>query len=158
MRREAASQEVIASFLSARSFAVIGVSADRKKTGNALYRAMRERAFSVVPVHRTLESVEGAKCYHSVAELQGIVVALVSAVPPKETEQLLALCAGRGFTHIWMQMGSGSERAVALAHELGMKVINGECLLMFLEPVRSVHAFHRWLTRLVGKYPSPARA
>lgn len=156
MRTRPASQEAIASFLSARSFAVIGVSANRRKFGNALFRAMHEKGLPVVPVHRTLESVEGAKCYHSVAELQGVAEALVTTVPPEETERLLGECAGRGFTHIWMQQGSGSERAVAMAREQGMKTVNGECLLMFLEPVRSMHAFHRWLKKLTGRYPSPA--
>jgi uncharacterized protein len=147
----------IASFLASQTFAVVGVSADRRKFGNALFRAMRDRGLSVVPVHKTLERVEGAACYHSVRELQGVAEAVITAVPPAETERLAEECAGAGIRKIWMQQGSSSDRAVALAHQHGLEVVQGECLMMFLEPVHSVHAFHRWLKRLFGRYPSPVR-
>jgi predicted CoA-binding protein len=150
--------KAIADFLTAKSFAVIGVSANRRKFGNALFRAMRDQGLSVVPVHKTLDRVEGAKCYHALAELRGKVEAVVTVVPPAETEWLVGECAGTGIRRIWMQQGSSSDRAIALAREQGMEVVHGECLLMFLEPVRSIHAFHRWMKKLVGRYPRPTRA
>lgn len=157
MRSEQTKGNAIAGFLASKTFAVVGVSADRQKFGNAVFRAMRDQGLSVVPVHRTLDRVEEAKCYHSVKELQGLAEAVVTVVPPTETERLVEECAGGGIRRIWMQQGSGSDRAIALAREQGMEVVHGECLLMFLEPVRSAHAFHRWLKKLVGRYPSPAQ-
>jgi hypothetical protein len=157
MHKERITREAIASFLSARSFAVIGVSADRRKFGNAVFRAMRDQGLSVVPVNRTLDRVEETKCYRAVAELKGVAEAAVTVVPPAETERLMEECAAAGIRKIWMQQGSASDQAVALAREKGMEVVFGECLLMFLEPVRSMHAFHRWLKKLVGRYPAPAR-
>lgn len=146
----------IAAFLAAQSFAVVGVSADRRKFGNALFRAMRDQGLQVVPLHRTLDMVEGAKCYRSVAQLRGTVDAVVTAVPPAETERVVQECAEAGIGRIWMQPGSSSERALGLARERGMEIVHGECVLMFLEPVRSVHAFHRWAKKLVGRYPAPS--
>jgi hypothetical protein len=32
-------------------------------------------------------------------------------------------------------------------------VISGQCILMFLEPVVSAHAVHRWINKVVGAYP-----
>ena len=56
-------------FFDSEAFAVIGVSADRKKFGNAVFRKMRDAGLTVFPVHPTLASVEGEACYHSVGEL-----------------------------------------------------------------------------------------
>ncbi len=150
--------KAIADFLAARSFAVVGVSADRHKFGNALFRAMCEKGLSVVPVHRVLDRVEEKKCYRSVAELKGNVEAVVTAVPPAETERVVRECAGAGVKRIWMTKGSDSARAITLARASGIDVVHDECLMMFLEPVRSVHAFHRWAKKLVGRYPSPVQA
>jgi hypothetical protein len=149
--------KAIAGFLASKTFAVVGVSADRRKFGNNVFRAMRDQGLSVVPVHRTLDRVEEAKCYHSVGELQGVAEAVVTVVPPAETERLIQECAGAGVRRIWMQQGSGSDRAITLAREQGMEVVHGECILMFLEPVRSIHAFHRWFKKLFGRYPTPSR-
>ena len=58
----------------------------------------------------------------------------------------------QGITHIWMQPGSESAAAIAEAAKAGITVISGECILMFLEPVESFHAFHRFV-KVVGRYP-----
>jgi predicted CoA-binding protein len=147
--------KAIAAFLAAKSFAVVGVSADRHKIGNALFRAMREQGLSVLPVHKSLDQVEESKSYRSVAELRAKVEAVVTAVPPEETEHVVQQCAEAGIGKIWMQQGSSSNRALALAHEKGLEVITGECLLMFLEPVRSIHRFHRGIKKITGRYPAP---
>jgi predicted CoA-binding protein len=150
--------KAIAAFLAAKSFAVVGVSADRHKMGNALFRAMRDQGLSVVPIHNSLDRVEESKCYRSVAEVRGKVDAVVTAVPPEETERIVQQCADAGIRRIWMQRGSSSNRAIALAQENGIEVVTGECLLMFLEPVRSIHAFHRLVKKITGRYPTPLSA
>jgi predicted CoA-binding protein len=146
-------RNVIDAFLSSPSFAVVGVSADRKKFGNSLYRALRERGKQVFPVHRTLETVEGDQCYRSVRDLKGRVKAVVTVVPPAETEKVVEECVEAGIEMVWMQQGSQSAKAVSAAVGNGMRVVAGECLFMFAEPVTSIHAFHRWFTKLIGKYP-----
>lgn len=146
-------RSVIDAFLSSPSFAVVGVSADRKKFGNSVYRALRERGKQVFPVHRTLETVEGDQCYHSVRDLKGRVKAVVIVVPPAETEKVVQECVEAGVEMVWMQQGSESAKAVSAAVGNGMRVVAGECLLMFAEPVSSIHAFHRWFNKIIGKYP-----
>ncbi len=148
--------KAIAAFLASRSFAVVGVSADRRKFGNSLFREMRDRGLSVLPVHRSLDRVEEEQCYHSVTDLRGKVEAIVTAVPPGETERVLRECAGAGIRRVWMIKGSSTGRALSLAQELGLDAIHGECPFMYLEPVRSVHGFHRWTKKLFGRYTAPA--
>jgi hypothetical protein len=143
----------IDAFFQAASYAVIGVSADRKKFGNTVFRTMRGAGLTVYPVHPLLETVEGDRVYHTVEELPDGVTAVVTVVPPAQTERVVQSCARRGVRSIWMQPGSSSKAAVEAATAAGLNVVEGRCILMFTEPVTSVHRIHRWFTKLVGAYP-----
>jgi predicted CoA-binding protein len=147
-------QADITAFFSSQAYAVIGVSANRRKFGNTVFRMMKEKGFTVYPVHPTLGTVEGEPCFRSVGEVPFEVQSAVTVVPPDVTAAVVKECQERGIRQLWMQPGSGSPAAEALARESGMTVVNGECILMFLEPVESVHALHRWLKKLVGTYPA----
>ena len=148
-----ASRAPIDRFFDSEAFAVIGVSADRKKFGNAVFRKMRDAGLTVFPVHPTLESVEGEACYHSVGELPAEVKSVVTVVPPPQTERVVPACAEHGVTSVWMQPGSSSAHALDAARAAGMTVVDGQCILMFLEPVQSIHKVHRWINKAVGAYP-----
>ena len=143
----------IDAFFASKAFAVVGVSADRKKFGNIVFRKMQEIGFRVLPVHPTLEAVEGETCYRSVSELPAEVQSVVTVIPPSQTERVIPACVQHGVKSIWMQPGSSSKQAVSAALDAGIHVIEGQCILMFLEPVQSVHKVHRWISKLVGTYP-----
>ena len=140
-------------FFSSPAFGVIGVSADQRKFGNIVYRTMKQRPFITYPVHPRLAMVEGDRCFASVADLPEKVKSLVTVVPPSATEAVVAECVKRKINVLWMQPGSESERAIAEAEANGITVIQGQCILMFLEPVTSAHAVHRWFSKVIGTYP-----
>ena len=147
------SRETIDGFFTTDAYAVIGVSANQHKFGNIVYRTMKEKDAVVYPVHTTLDTVEGDRCYRSVADIPAGVRSVITVVPPAVTTTIVRECAAKGITHIWMQPGSESDEAIAVAAGAGITVIHRECILMFLEPVKSVHAFHRFVNKVVGKYP-----
>jgi len=140
-------------FFSSQAYAVVGVSANRKKFGNIIYRAMKERGFTVYPVHPRLQMVEGEQCFRSVIDLPEQVRSIVTVVPPKVTEDVMLECIRKGIRTVWMQQGSESHDALNSACKYDITVIHGQCVLMFLEPVGSVHAVHRWFKKVVGAYP-----
>ena len=146
-------REPIDTFFSSPAYAVIGVSANRRKFGNIVYRTMKEKEFTVFPVHPTLEIVEGDACWNSLKNLPDEVQSVVTVIPPAITRNVIRECAERGISSIWMQPGSASEEAIKEAEGKGLVVIHGHCILMFLEPVSSYHALHRWVSKLVGAYP-----
>jgi uncharacterized protein len=148
-----ASRQTIDDFMASEAFAVIGVSANQRKFGNVVYRTMKEKEAVVFPVHGSLEKVEGDVCYRNVAALPENVHAVITVVPPEATAAVLKECAARGIGYVWMQPGSESKEAIAEAEKAGMKVVSGECILMFLEPVKSIHSFHRFVKKVVGSYP-----
>lgn len=147
-------RQQIDGFLSAPAFAVVGVSANRRKFGNVVFRHMKAAGRRVFPVHPSLTTVEGDACYRSVRELPPEVEAIVTVVPPSATERVVPECVARGIRSIWMQPGSQSAEAAEEARKAGLTVIEGECVMMFMEPVKSVHAFHRILRRVFGRNPA----
>jgi predicted CoA-binding protein len=143
----------IEKFFLSTAFAVIGVSGNQKKFGNSVYRAMKERKLPVYPVNPHLTSVEGDECYSSILEVPDAVKSAIIVIPPQATERMVADCVQKGIRALWMQPGSESDRAIDEAEINGITVITGQCLLMFLEPVSSGHALHRWVNKFVGAYP-----
>jgi predicted CoA-binding protein len=143
----------IEAFFSSGAYAVIGVSADRKKFGNIVYRMMKEKQFTVYPVNPKLGTVEGDRCYASIADLPPDVKSIITVVPPQVTEEVVGESIKKGVTGCWIQPGSDSVAAVDNAKAAGLIVIHHQCILMFLEPMESFHALHRWLKKLFGTYP-----
>jgi len=143
----------IESFFGSKAYAVIGVSADRSKFGNIVYRMMKEKQFTVYPVNPNLDTVEGDRCYESLGDLPADVKSIITVVPPPVTEKIVDEGIKKGFTGFWIQPGSESIAATDRVKGAGLTVIHHQCILMFLEPLESFHAIHRWLKKLLGTYP-----
>jgi uncharacterized protein len=143
----------IKTFFSSSAYAVIGVSADRKKFGNIVYRMMKEKQFTVYPVNPKIDIVEGNRCFASLADLPADVKSIVTVVPPQVTEQIVVEGIERGITGLWIQPGSESVAVIDRAKKANLTVIHHQCILMFLEPLESFHALHRWFKKLFGTYP-----
>lgn len=148
------SQTAIYEFLSQRSIAVVGVSRTGKKMGNAIHKTLKEKGYKVFPIHPEAESIEGDRCYRAFGELPEKVSGVVICVPPVQTEIVLKQAFEAGINHVWMQQGSESYAAIRYCEKNGMNAVHGQCIMMFIEPVESFHKFHRWVLKLVGKYPS----
>jgi predicted CoA-binding protein len=147
-------RETIDTFFSADAYAVIGVSQKRHKFGNQVFREMKQRGFTVYPVHPTHSEVEGEHCYASVSDLPNSVQSVVIVLQPADTEIVVAQCKWKGIQNIWLQPGAESDGIIAYAREYNLNLVHDQCVLMFLEPVKSLHAVHRWVNRVVGKYPA----
>jgi hypothetical protein len=146
-------QQDISTFFSSPAYAIVGASANHRKMGSVLYRTMRERGFNVYPVNPNINQLDGARVFPSVMELPDEVKSVVTVVPPEVTDEVMVDCVRKGIRSVWMQLGSQSKDAIDIARKYNLAVIHGQCLLMFLEPVNSVHAVHRWFKKLVGTYP-----
>ncbi|MFC1640113.1 CoA-binding protein [Gemmatimonadota bacterium] len=140
-------------FVSQRTLAVVGVSSGGKKFGNAACRDLRAKGYRIIPVHPTAESINGERCYRSLSELPEPVGGVLVVVPPAETEKVVREAAAAGIKRIWMQQGAQSAAAIQFCQDQGLSVIHNECILMFAEPVRGGHRFHRFIWRVLGKLP-----
>jgi predicted CoA-binding protein len=144
----------IEDFVSQQTLAVVGVSSGGKKFGNAASKHLRAKGYRMIPVHPTAETIDGERCYSSLGALPEPVGGVLVVVPPAETENVVRDAAAAGIRRVWMQQGAQSAAAIQFCEDQGLSVIHDECILMFAEPVRGGHRFHRFIWRLLGKLPT----
>jgi predicted CoA-binding protein len=143
----------IQDFLAQRTLAVVGVSRTGKKFGNTIMKELSARGYRVFAVNARGETAEGRPVYPTLSDLPEPPGGAVLVIPPSETEKVVRDAARAGISRIWMQHGSRSREAIRFCEDRGIRVIHGECILMFAEPVSSIHRVHRWLRALFRKLP-----
>lgn len=143
----------IRNFISLKNIAVVGVSSSGKGFGVAVFNHLKANGYSVYPVNISGGIYQEEKLYKNLAEIKNTIDGVVTVVPPAETEKVLKDVVGLGIRNVWMQQGSESKRCIEYCKENNLDVAQGECILMFTEPVKSIHSLHRWIWKLIGKYP-----
>lgn len=146
-------RELIDDFLALDSFAVVGVSRSGKKFGNSVYRMLKERGKEVYPVNRLAEKVDGERCYAYLRELPDAVDGVVIVVRPQQAETVLKEAAEAGIRRVWIQQGSESKKSIQFCEQYGLQAVYGQCIIMYSDPVESIHKFHRWCLKVLGKLP-----
>jgi len=140
-------------FLEPKKFAIAGVSRNEKKTGGAFFKELREKGFDIVPINPNADEIQGVKCYNSILDLPEDVKHLHILTKKAETEALVKQAIEKGIKMIWIQQGSHTPEAVEVAKNAGLTLIYKKCIMMFAEPVKSIHGFHRSIVKLFGGYP-----
>lgn len=120
-------------FLSASTFAVAGVSIQRHKYGNQVFRALLASGRDVYALNPSRQRVEGHQHFRTLADLPSIPEALSIITPPEITRKIVDDAIGVGIRNIWMQPGAEDKTASAKARDAGINVIDdGSCLLVLL--------------------------
>jgi uncharacterized protein len=146
------SKALVNDFISQKSFAIFGVSRGGQKFGNAVYRELKAKGYKVYAIHPEAETLEGNRAYKDLASLPEKVDAVVTVVPPAQTEKVVREAAAAGIKRVWMQQGSESDAAVQFCKENGISEVHGECIMMYAVDT-SFHHFHGWIWKLLGKAP-----
>jgi uncharacterized protein len=141
-------------FVSERTMAVVGISAGGKGFGNLAYTELKKRGFRLLPVHPTATAIQGDPCWRSLGALPERVERVLVVVKPEQAESVVRDAAAAGIRHVWLQQGAESPGALAAGEAHGLNVVRGQCILMFTEPVGSLHKVHRWIWKVLGKIPS----
>jgi predicted CoA-binding protein len=146
-------KKCIDSFLQQRHIAVAGVSRNEKKFGTIVYHHLKERGYNVYAINPFMQEIKGDPVYQTVEALPDQITAVVAVTKPDQTLKIIDALKQKRIEHLWMQKGSFNESAIAKAEEFDMNYVAGRCIMMFAEPVKSVHSFHRFLVKLFGNYP-----
>jgi hypothetical protein len=141
----------IRDFVHCQTIAVVGASRTGKKFGNMAYRDLKKRGYDVLAVHPTAQTLDGDTCYASLHDLPRTPDGVLISLPPDKVTPVLRDAAELGIRHVWLQQGAESPEALALSKELGLNVAYGTCILMYMQPVRSFHGWHRAAARLFGR-------
>ncbi len=156
-------------FLAAKNVAVVGVSeTNQGSPANAIYDKLTHAGYNVFPVNRKLETYQGAKCYQSLADIEGGVESVMIVTSPQTTEKVVDECLSNGVQHIWMHNMLGtqtkfgkkmaakntsvSDAAVEKAREKGVTVIPGSCPMQHVEPVDKWHKCIFWFNDKFGNH------
>ena len=139
--------DAVERFLRQHRIALVGASADTRKFGNTVFRALRDHGYEVVPINSRSAEIEGTKCHARVADVVDEIDAAMLMVTGAAAVDAVRECAARGIHHVWLFRGVGSPGAVSTAsvaacRQHGLDAVVGACPLMFLQPVESVHRVH----------------
>ena len=150
--------EAATEFLGCRRFAVTGVSREPANHGsNVVYKRLRERGYDVVAINPNAETVEGDRCYATLAEVPDEIDVVVIGTGPERAVDTMKECIDRGITKVWMHRafgaGSASPDATALGRKHGITVIDGGCPCMFEPTADFGHKVMRAVFTLSGNVP-----
>jgi predicted CoA-binding protein len=162
MAVERTSLESIEDFLAQKRIAIVGMSREAKSMSEAVFKELSKRGYDVVPVNPNVQEVMGRKCFARVQDIQPPVEAALLMTSPAVTEAVVKDCVECGIKRIWMHRGVGqgsvSEKAIEVCRERGIRVVPGECPLMFLPQRDGIHSLHGFIRKLTGRYPKHAHA
>ncbi len=139
------SKQSVETIINQKSFAVVGVSRNGKKFGNTIFSELKKKGRTVYQINPHATEIQGEKCFTNVMDLPETPGAVILSVKPKDTEKVVREIAESGIKNVWMQYGSKSDEAVKFCKEKNINVVYDECILMFSEPVESVHKFHKFI-------------
>jgi predicted CoA-binding protein len=147
------SKSTIDGFLGQKKFAIAGVSTDQKKFGYVIYKELREKGYDVYPINPNADTIDGNPCYRSISALPDDVKQLVVVVKKTKTMDVLKEARDKGIQDIWLQQMSETPEAVAFATENFNSVVAKKCMMMFADPVVSMHKFHKTIMKIFGMLP-----
>ena len=148
----------IQQFLAPKKIAIAGVSRNPKKFGGSVFRELKEKGFELFPINQNADEIHGIKCYKSVSDLPDDVKHLFIVTPKASTADVAGEAISKGMNMIWIQQYSDTPEAVEAIQQAGIPLIHKKCILMFADPVKGPHNFHRFLVKVFGGYPKPATA
>ncbi len=109
--------------------AIVGVSSDKNKHGHKIYKELLDNGYWIFGVNPKLESLLDQKICPTLSSLPELPEIVVTVVPPQVTLQIVRECQELGIKNIWMQPGSESPEAIALAEKNNMNVTSNACVM-----------------------------
>jgi len=142
------SRAMVDEFFAQEQLALMRASRKAKVLGCKIDKELNAKGYSVSVLYLD-EDEPGSR----LMDLEPPATGLMIAVPSAQTEAAVQEAIKAKIQRIWIQEGSQSQAAIELCEAHDIALIHGECILMFAEPVKSFHAFHRWIWKLLGKLP-----
>jgi predicted CoA-binding protein len=113
---------------SARTVAVVGLSAQWHRPSFFAAKYMQEHGYRVIPVNPGYDTILGEKCYKSLRDIPERVDMVDcfrrSAEIPAIAEDAIAI----GARVLWMQLGVENAQARASAENAGLEVVENRCV------------------------------
>ena len=137
----------------AMAIAVVGLSSDPTKPSYDVAKYLQTQGFQIIPVNPALTEVLGEKAYPDLRSIPGAIDVVDIFRKPDAVPEIVEQAIAKQAKVVWMQPGAESEAAIGFCQASGISVVQGECIMMYAEPVTGFHGFHRWLRKVFGKMP-----
>ncbi len=134
-----------AEFLSHKQLALVRLSAQTPVMGD-MKKELVPKGYEVRVVYLSAGETDP-----TIDQVKDLVEGAIISVPKSECEAAVRQAIEAGIPRLWLQAGCDSKEALALCEEKGVPVVHGACVLMYAQPVQSVHRFHRGIVKLFGR-------
>jgi uncharacterized protein len=142
---------LIDDFIASKRIAVVGMSRSGKKFGNMAAKELQAKGYEIFPVHPDVLQIDGMNCYPDLKSLTGKVDGVWISIPSKNVPPVLEEVAQIGLKNIWLQQGAWSKEVQETIDKLSLPVVSKKCIMMYAQPVHSVHKFHRTIKGIFGR-------
>jgi predicted CoA-binding protein len=128
------SAEITALLRSAKTIAVVGLSADPSRPSHSVARALQRFGYRVIPVTPTAESVLGERAVPDLDHVQDVLqpgerVDVVEVFRrPEHVAAIVDDCIRLKFPALWLQDGVIDEAAAERARAAGIFVVMNRCM------------------------------
>ncbi len=148
----------IQSFLTLPSIAIVGVSRKEGSYSRTVFHDLRCSIPKVIPVNPEAEEIDGDPCARSVSDLHPVPEGVMLLVHAGAVVDVARECILSGVKMLWMRQGESTSpshrQAAEECRQAGLKVIEGECPLMFLRGGSWIHHAHAGPRKPVGTDPA----
>lgn len=139
-------------FFSANRYGFAGVSGNQKKFTHKVFKELILKDYDIIPVNPKYEDIDGFICFRTVESLPKDVTSMLIMTPKDQTMSVINDSLENDINNIWVQQGAENEEIIDFAQKSNANIITGECIMMYAEPVNSIHRVHRFFSKLTGKY------
>ncbi|MDX9789500.1 MAG: CoA-binding protein [Candidatus Kapaibacterium sp.] len=138
-------------FLELNTFGIIGVSSNTHKFGNNIFRELIAKNYKVYQIHNLHKILNNHECYSNPVDIPEKIEGLIISVRKDRVKQIINDYHNQGIENFWIQQGSESSEVKEFCKERKIKAVHGKCILMFAQPVNSIHKVHRTLWNWFGR-------
>ena len=114
----------------ATTVAVVGATDDRTKYGSIIYRDLKSKGFTVLPVNKSRSTVDGDLAYPTLADLPEAPTIVNIVVPPAETMSVLDDARNLGYMNVWIQPGAENGAVHEYLAEHPFNALVGACIMV----------------------------
>ncbi len=139
----------IIQFLQTEPIAMIGVSRNDRKFGNKAFKTLVQEGYNIIPIHSSIERIEGYQCFRSLSELDPPPKSFIICSKSDNLIPLLKEFKSIGGENVWFQQGCKFEEGANFCRENGVNYYYNNCILMASDAFP--HKFHRFILKLFGR-------
>ena len=113
----------------ARTIAVIGLSANPLRASHGVSAYMQEQGYRVIPVNPHIQEALGEDAYPSLLDVPDKIDIVNVFRRPEFVEEIVDQAIQKNVPAVWMQEGVINQRAADKAKQAGMFVVMDRCIL-----------------------------